>query len=129
MTTVCHLEAFQQLKLSDIDSCLNKIKSISEKNSHETGGVITNTGIHVFRNIAENPCCFYEADAEEFFTVFTRQNVLILWHSHTFGPEKPSNIDISVAKEFQLPCLVYSTITKHFALYEHKNNNTVYFSF
>lgn len=112
-----------QLKRLDLD----KIKTISLKNSVECCGLVCSSGVYQLQNVAANPCCFFEVNPQEYFDVFLKEKTIFFWHSHVFGTEKPSKCDIAMSREINLPSLIYSTLTSKFCFFHSGCIKPVYF--
>lgn len=119
---------FHQLSLTDfVDSCL-EIQSYCRLSSNEKCGITTNIKTHIVKNYSKDKKTFFYIDPSEYYSIYCKENVQFIWHSHPVGDANPSPVDIEISNEHQYNSIIFSKENKNFSLYRFDLPSVVYFS-
>lgn len=123
--------AFRQLKHIDIPTkkvFLSYIKRISSFHQKEICGLVAGNFLFFVKNISPDPFSTFYIDPVRYLEVSGSKNIDFCFHSHPITSCAPSLADIELANNSLLPFLIFSLPEDRFALYNPKNEETIYFS-
>ena len=112
---------FRQLNLTNFKTFLKRVEKISNNSSTEECGIITDLNFYHLKNVAKKNKEYFQISQEEYFNIFKREEIKIIWHSHVEKNELPSDFDTVTQKECLLPYIIYSKKTKNFCYLDQSN--------
>ena len=129
--TIFPSEVSRPLKLTDIpikSVFLSYIKRISSFHQKEICGLVAGNFLFFVKNISPDPFSTFYVDPVKYLEVSGSRNIDFCFHSHPITSCAPSLADIELANNSLLPFLIFSLPEDRFALYNPKNEETIYFS-
>lgn len=75
----------------------------------------------VYRNMknrSKNPEFQFVVDPYDFLNFIKGHEVLLIFHSHLAGDERPSDFDIKTSENCCFPFMIYSIMSEKFFIYE-----------
>jgi len=107
---------------------LSYIKRISSFYQEEVCGLVAGEALFFVKNISPDPFSTFYVDPAKHLKVSGRQNIDFCFHSHPRTSCKPSVADIELANNALISFLIFSPLEDRFAIYDPKNEETIYFS-
>jgi len=125
------LEGFRLLKHTDIPiklDFLDYIKRISSLYKREICGLISHNSLFFVKNSSPLPMKTFYIDPVKYLEVSQDKKIDFCFHSHPGTSCKPSSADIELANNALISFLIFSPLEDRFAIYDPKNEETIYFS-
>jgi proteasome lid subunit RPN8/RPN11 len=119
------------LRLIDIpikSAFLSYIKRISSFYQEEICGLIAGNDLFFVKNISPDPFSTFYIDPVKHLEASKSKNIDFCFHSHPGTSCKPSSADIELANNALISFLIFSPLEDRFAIYDPKNEETIYFS-
>lgn len=107
---------------------LSYIKRISSFYQEEICGLVAGEALFFVKNISPDPFSTFYVDPAKHLKVSSSQNIDFCFHSHPRTSCKPSVADIELADNALISFLIFSPPEDRFAVYDPKNEETIYFS-
>jgi proteasome lid subunit RPN8/RPN11 len=70
------------------------------------------------QNRSKDPNIYFIIDPFDHLSFIKDNEVLLVFHSHLYGDENPSEFDLKTSENCCFPFLIYSVTTEKFSIYE-----------